>query len=162
MSIEIRRADLASDADLAAVVSMTQVYASDPNALGRPLGPNPTARLPEAMRAHPGLIVFLAWDRSDPVGVATCVLSFSSFRAAPVLNIHDLAVVPTHRGQGVGARLLDAVATAGKELGCCKVTLEVSPTNPARRLYEASGFRVTSHFMERDLEPDSNPWTASD
>ena len=59
---------------------------------------------------------------------------FSSFQAKPLINIHDLAVLPSHRGQGIGHRLIDAVAVRGRELGCCKMTLEVRPDNePAWR-----------------------------
>ncbi|HRF58499.1 MAG TPA: GNAT family N-acetyltransferase [Fimbriimonadaceae bacterium] len=158
MNLVIRRADLSSDTDVSAIVTMTQTYASDPNALGRPLGPDVEARLPEALRAHPGLVILLAWNDERPVGIAHCVLSFSSFRAAPVLNIHDLAVAPSERGRGVGKQLLEAVADTGRKLGCCKVTLEVSPKNPARAFYESTGFAVTSHFMERDLDETGNPW----
>lgn len=162
MSLLIRRADLSDDADIEAIVAMTQTYASDTNALGRPLAPDVASRLPEALRAHPGLVILLAWQGERPVGIATCVLSFSTFRAAPALNIHDLAVAPSDRGRGIGNQLLEAVAAEARALGCCKVTLEVSPTNRARALYEAAGFVVTSHFMERDLDRGSNPWIDSD
>jgi len=38
-----------------------------------------------------------------------CFRGFSTFAAAPLINVHDLAVVPGFRGQGIGRRLLEAV-----------------------------------------------------
>jgi ribosomal protein S18 acetylase RimI-like enzyme len=58
-----------------------------------------------------------------------------------LVNVHDLAVLPAHRGAGVGRRLLEAVERKARALGCCKVTLEVQENNtPARRLYTGAGF----------------------
>ena len=86
-------------------------------------------------------MVFLAWDKDTPVGIAVCFVGFSTFMARPLLNIHDLAVIPAYRRQGVGRLLLERVAAKGQELGCCKLTLEVRADNhSAQRLYEAVGF----------------------
>jgi predicted N-acetyltransferase YhbS len=81
------------------------------------------------------------------MGIAICFVGFSTFLARPLINIHDLAVLPTYRGQGVGRRLLEQVATKGKALGCCMLTLEVRADNyPAQRLYEAAGFDNTASY----------------
>jgi ribosomal protein S18 acetylase RimI-like enzyme len=73
-------------------------------------------------------------------GVATCFEGFSTFACQPLLNIHDVAVHPAHRGQGIGKQLL-----AGGSPGscCCKLTLEVLEGNKvAQAAYRASGFAV--------------------
>ena len=50
-------------------------------------------------------------------------------------------VLPASRGKGVGRRLLEAVEKKARELGCCKVTLEVMDNNhQALRMYQAAGF----------------------
>ena len=70
---------------------------------------------PRAIR-HGGARVFLAYEqqcslptetqRSPPtetrraVGLALCFVGFSSFKARPLINIHDIAVRPEVRGQG--------------------------------------------------------------
>lgn len=68
------------------------------------------------------------------------------------LAIIDIALLPEHRGRGVGRSILEGVldeaAASGKS-----VRLEVEPWNPALRLYERLGFRkVGEHpvrlFME--------------
>jgi ribosomal protein S18 acetylase RimI-like enzyme len=75
------------------------------------------------------------------VALATCFRGFSTFRALPLINISDLAVLPDYRGRGIGKQLLTAVEDKARTLGCCKVTLEVQENNTrARNVYERSGF----------------------
>jgi ribosomal protein S18 acetylase RimI-like enzyme len=58
-----------------------------------------------------------------------------------LISIHDLAVLPKHRGQRIGKKLLEAVERKGCETGCCRLTLEVQENNHrARQVYEAAGF----------------------
>jgi ribosomal protein S18 acetylase RimI-like enzyme len=50
-------------------------------------------------------------------------------------------VLSALRGKGVGRRLLEAIEGKARELGCCKLTLEVMDNNHrALRIYEAAGF----------------------
>src|SRR6185295_11111428 len=94
-----------------------------------------------ALREQPNALVLLAYKDARVVGIATCFLGFSTFAARPLLNVHDLAVLPDCRGRGVGRALLGAVDDAARERGCVKVTLEVQENNRrARRIYEAAGF----------------------
>ena len=58
--------------------------------------------------------------------------------ATPELS---MAVTPGHRGRGIGSRLLDRLLDAASGLYPA-VSLSVSTTNPARRLYERFGFRT--------------------
>ncbi len=86
--------------------------------------------------------MFLAYDGEAAVGVAVCFLGFSTFAAKPLVNLHDVAVVPTHRGRGVGWALLAAVEAKARELGCCKLTLEVLGKHErALRTCTAAGFK---------------------
>ncbi|MEJ7650036.1 MAG: GNAT family N-acetyltransferase [Nakamurella sp.] len=45
-----------------------------------------------------------------------------------------------HRGRGLGGRLLTALLDAARDAGLPGVSLSVEAGNPARRLYERSGF----------------------
>jgi ribosomal protein S18 acetylase RimI-like enzyme len=100
--------------------------------------------------------VFLAYEGDLAIGLAICLVGFSSFRAQPLLNIHDIAVRPAARGRGVGRRLLAAIEQDARELGCCKVTLEVRADNHrAKAAYENAGFRAgqpETLFLTRWLE----------
>jgi GNAT superfamily N-acetyltransferase len=85
--------------------------------------------------------VLLAFDGDEPVGIATCFFGFSTFAARPLLNVHDLAVVPARRGDGIGRALLAAAEERARAAGCCKLTLEVQDDNHrARAVYARFGF----------------------
>ncbi len=141
MDIEIREVDFADAAHCAAIVDVINSYAIEQVGGGRPLGEDVQARLPTALRDHPTSLVLLAFADGRPVGVAVCFFGFSTFAARPLLNIHDLAVVPEWRGRGIGHALLSAAEDRAAQRGCCKLTLEVRDDNGgARRLYERFGF----------------------
>ena len=124
-----------------AIVHLVDAYARDAMGGGKALPEEVCMGLIPGLQRHPTTLVFLAWHSTTPVGIAICFVGFSTFLARPLINIHDLAVLPTYRSQGVGRLLLEQVAAKGKALGCCKLTLEVRADNyPAQRLYEAVGF----------------------
>jgi ribosomal protein S18 acetylase RimI-like enzyme len=136
-------ADLDAPRHQEAIVSLINAYARDPMGDGRDLPPEVRERLIPGLRRHPTTLVFLAFDGERPAGIAVCFLGFSTFAARPLINIHDLAVVPEYRGQGVGRLLLGRVEAKGRQLGCCKLTLEVRDDNHrAQRLYQKAGFAV--------------------
>jgi ribosomal protein S18 acetylase RimI-like enzyme len=147
--ITIVRADLDQPRHQAAIVELTNAYAMDPLGNAAALSAEVTQRLIQGLKSHPTTIVFLAWDQEQPVGIATCFLGFSTFAAKPLINIHDLAVLASHRGSGIGRQLLLAVEQQARHLGCVKLTLEVLENNqPARHLYESSGFAQATYTAE--------------
>jgi len=65
----------------------------------------------------------------------------------------DIALLPEHRGNGVGTRLLDDLLDEG-DAGAKSVTIHVERMNPALRLYERLGFALAEDkgvylFLER-------------
>ncbi|MDN0081347.1 GNAT family N-acetyltransferase [Crenobacter sp. SG2305] len=145
MSVAIRELDKANPADQVLLVDLVDAYARDPMGGGEGLSADAHARLGAAFAAHPSTFALIAEQDGEPLGIALCVLGFSSFAAAPTVNLHDVAVLPAARGQGVGRRLMDAVAAAARERGACKVTLEVRPDNQVGRgLYESLGYRLSA------------------
>ncbi len=139
--VRIIEADLSRPDHQTAVVQLTDAYAADPMGDGRPLSPAARDALIPGLRQHPTAMIFLAFDGDDPIGIATCFRGFSTFAARPLINIHDLAVMPAHRGKGVARCLLDEVERKARDLGCCKLTLEVLENNQrARQVYAAAGF----------------------
>lgn len=139
--VRIVEADLDNPAHAAAVLALVDMYARDPMGDGAPLDPAVRAQLIPGLKRHPTTVIVLAFAGERPVGIAVCFVGFSTFAAKPLLNIHDCAVAPDVRGQGVGRMLLAAVETKARALGCCKVTLEVLDQNHrALRTYLAAGF----------------------
>ncbi len=141
MSVEIVRADLGEPAHQRAVVELVDAYAQDPMGNGHPLSGEVRRNLIPGLRDHPTTLVFLAYQDDIAIGIAVCFRGFSTFAARPLVNIHDLAVLPANRGQGIGRKLLDRVEQHALAMGCCKLTLEVQERNQrARHLYSAFGF----------------------
>jgi GNAT superfamily N-acetyltransferase len=58
--------------------------------------------------------------------------------------LEQIAVHASHRGQGVGTKLLKTAHMAARHTNDT-VRLQVMCTNPARRLYRRMGYRATSH-----------------
>ena len=139
--VEIVEADLNRMEHQNAVLELIDAYASDSMGNGKPLSAEVRRDLIPGLKQHPTTVIFLAYQADKAIGIAVCFLGFSTFVARPLINIHDLAVLPAHRGQGIGHRLLEAVERKARDLGCCKLTLEVQENNHrARRVYEAAGF----------------------
>lgn len=58
------------------------------------------------------------------------------------LRIVDIALLPAWRGKGIGSRLLAALAAVAERDGL-PLRIHVEAGNPAQRLYQRMGFRVT-------------------
>ncbi|WP_040501912.1 N-acetyltransferase [Herbaspirillum sp. YR522] len=141
MAVAIVKADLSDPVHAGALVDVLDAYARDIMGGGQPLSDFTRANLAAELCKRAGVHVLLAFDGQQAVGLANCFEGFSSFACKPLLNIHDLAVVPAARGQGIGRMLVERVVQQARELGCCKVTLEVLEGNAvARSLYRATGF----------------------
>lgn len=139
--VDIVEADLERADHQREIVALTAAYALDPMGNGGPLSEETLARLIAGLKNHPTTLIFLAYVDGEAAAIATCFRGFSTFYAKPLINIHDLAVLPAHRGRGIGRQLLGRVEVAARETGCCKVTLEVQEDNAAaRRLYKECGF----------------------
>jgi len=153
-TMHVRIADLENQKHQAAILSLLDMYCRDEFGSGKPLPEETVAGLIVGLQAARG-ICFLAQEEQAYIGLALCLPSFSSFKAKPILNIHDIAVSPGHRGKGVGQALLQAVAEEARRRGCCKVTLEVREDNEvAMGAYLAAGFSGTKPqtlFWSKDL-----------
>lgn len=152
--LEIKEADFSNQKDAEAVVQTVNLYAQDPMGLERRLSAEVQKKLAEELKAFPTTICFIARIDGEPAGVANCFYGFSTFNAAKLINIHDLAVNPKFRGRGIGEALLAEVEKKAKETGCCKVTLEVREDNRAKNLYERFGFEYGDppmFYMSKDL-----------
>jgi ribosomal protein S18 acetylase RimI-like enzyme len=152
MPFEIIEANLNDPEHQRAIVHLVNQYACDVMGGGKPLSAGVQQALIPALQNHPTTLVFLAYDGVQAVGVAVCFLGFSTFAAQPLINIHDLAVLPEYRGRGIGRRLLQEVEGKARELGCCKLTLEVRVDNlRAKRIYENVGFAGDYLFLSKGL-----------
>jgi len=157
--IVVLNADFDDPVHRGGILDIIDSYARDPIGGGAPLAADVRERLVASLHDHPTTRVLLAFADAVPVGTAICFLGFSTFRAKPLLNIHDLAILPEWRGKGLGRALLGAAEELARREGCCKLTLEVQEDNlRARGLYESFGFGdfvlgepVPTRFLTKEL-----------
>ena len=139
--MEVKVVDFANLAQRQAWLGLLDMYARDPMGGGEGLADDVKARLCDDLAVFPGALNLVAWAGETPVGVLNAFLGYSTFKARPLMNVHDIAVHPDWRGKGVGKALLQALEAHARQRGCCKLTLEVLTGNVrARESYLHFGF----------------------
>ena len=124
-----------------AIVALLDAYAQDPTGGGAPLSDFAKAHLVQELANRPQAFSVLAFDGSAPIGLVNCIEGFSTFACKPLVNVHDVAVLASHRGQRVGEQMLALAEQIAVQRGACKLTLEVlSGNRSAIKLYERIGF----------------------
>ena len=81
-----------------AIVELIDAYAHDPHGNEQALSEEVREALIPGLRDHPSTRVYLALVEGIAVGLAVCLVGFSTFTARPVLNLHDIVVLPPCRG----------------------------------------------------------------
>ena len=148
----VRLADYANKTDALLVGALLNAYASDPLGDGKPLPPEIPATLASKLAGVPGAFSVLAFVGGQPAGLVNVFQGFSTFKARPLLNVHDCYVAEFARGQGVCGKMLAEVEREAKRRACCKVTLEVLSNNaPAKKAYTRFGFEPYV------LDPEAGP-----
>jgi len=135
-------ADYDNTAHVEAIGCLMRDYSADVMGGGEPLSHEHCKRIAGELKRYGGAVTVLAFDSSEKaVGLATSLRSFSTFMLKPLLNLHDVYVDEGWRRRGVGAALLKESERVARELGCCKLTLEVLSNNhSAQSLYRRVGF----------------------
>jgi ribosomal protein S18 acetylase RimI-like enzyme len=166
LTVHVCRADYSSPVHADALVSLLDAYSLDPMGGGEALSDFARAHLVSSLAARPQAYSVLAFSLGageslgQPVGLVNCIEGFSTFACLPLVNVHDVAVLPGYRGHGVGEKMLALAETIARERGACKMTLEVLQGNAsAARLYRRVGFdnyqldpaMGQAHFMQKWL-----------
>lgn len=138
---QIVRADYGNAMHARAIIELLNEYASGPSGGGEPLSEEVKAALIPALQHSTCALTLLAFLGDEPIGLLNAFETLSTFRAKPLINIHDLAVTTSWQRKGVGRALMLEVENIARERGCCKVTLEVLENNlAAQALYRELGF----------------------
>ena len=141
MSLHVAAVDLYDPAQAAIWLDLLDHYARDPMGGGEGLSDYAKLNLVHTIRQVPGFHGALAWLDGEAVGLIDCFAGFSTFAAKPLLNVHDIVVHASRRGQGIAQALLAWAGQRAGELGCCKLTLEVLSNNTrAMAAYRRAGF----------------------
>lgn len=140
-TISICRADYSSDDHRAAIRLLMAAYALDPMGGEKAMSDRAISHLPDMLANYPHAGTLLAYAGCEPAGIANFFFGLSTFRAEPLLNVHDFFIREEFRRIGIGRQLMRQVEKEARLNGCCKVTLEVRQDNIAAiGLYEALGF----------------------
>jgi ribosomal protein S18 acetylase RimI-like enzyme len=160
-SVVVCRVDYANPLHAAALVALLDAYAQDPMGGAHALSEFAKANLVAALAARAQAYSVLAFDGEKPVGLVNCIEGFSTFACKPLVNVHDVAVLASHRGRRVAEKMLALAETIARQRGACKLTLEVLEGNVgADRLYRRVGFSNyeldpamgRAQFMQKWLE----------
>lgn len=124
-----------------AFLSLIEAYLGDVMGEGRSFDQGLKTRLLEGLSRSPGAFTILACHKEKIVGMAVCFVTFSTFNARKVINVHDLIVLSPYRRKGIAQTVLREVERRARAMDCCKVTLEVRADNrAAMALYRREGF----------------------
>lgn len=139
--ITFTQADLSSSTHGTAILSILSNYAEGLSGGGDPLPEYTRVNLISELSKRADCHVILGMEEDVPVGIAICFEGFSTFACKPLLNIHDFAIAPSYQGRGLAKLMMDQVEEMARDLGCCKLTLEVLENNTfAKHVYEKYGF----------------------
>lgn len=97
--------------------------------------------LAETLFGEPaGAEVLIAEWRGEPAGFALYFHNYSTFLAQRGIYLEDLFVQPSHRGLGIGKRLLGRLAAIAVERNCGRLDWSVLDWNePSIRFYQQLG-----------------------
>lgn len=98
--------------------------------------------------SEPGLGAgWFAVSEAVPVGYLLAVYVFSLEHLGLTAEIDEFYVVPSQRGRGVGAELLETAEGEFVRMGCTNVSLQLSKNNgSARSFYIAHGYAERSRY----------------
>lgn len=145
MSIEIISADLSNTAHTSVFMTLLDAYAKDPMGGGIGLSEFTKGNLVDALKQRPYIVVLLAMKDKQAVGFLNAIEGFSTFACRPLMNVHDVFVLPEYRGQGISKQLFCAIESDARSKHCCKMTLEVLEGNQiATSAYRSFGYQPFS------------------
>jgi ribosomal protein S18 acetylase RimI-like enzyme len=130
------------------LILVLESYMEDPMGVSASFSREMRKRLKQDLSCMEHLVLFLGYCGPHIAGAVVCFTIYSTFLAAPAINIHDLAVIPRFRGKGLGRLLLGAVEKYARAHQMGRITLEVRCDNIiAQKLYQSCGFHEGDHSM---------------
>lgn len=140
--MKLIQVDLHNELHHKAVISLLNDYMLDEMGIGEAMPVQLGPRIIEGLKKHKAYMGFLVEIDDEFAALANCNLNFSTWKAKPLINIHDFIVSPRFRKRGVGLFLLKSIEDFAKENGYCRINLEVRHDNyKAQNLYKKAGFR---------------------
>jgi GNAT superfamily N-acetyltransferase len=104
---------------------------------------------------RPVVETLLAYSAGEPVGFALYFETYSTFRGRRGIHLEDLFVEPSHRGRGIGASLLAAVAKEAREREGWLQWLVLDWNQPAIEFYQRLGAVRVEEWAGYRLDGDA-------
>ena len=141
MKISVRQIDYQNKQDGDDLLYLMDSYSIDPMGDNAPLDKLVKNKLVDSLSKIPHAFSVIAYVDNKPAGLTNCFECFSTFKAKPLINIHDLIVTEEFRGLKISFKMLETVEKIAKQRDCCKITLEVLEGNIiAQNAYQKFGF----------------------
>lgn len=135
------RADYHNERHKTDLLELLNEYACDPMGGGQPLSEKVKQKLVPQLATTNTAITLLCYDNDRAIGLINAFEGFSTFAAAPLINLHDVFIKKAYRGQGALQLLYETLEKIAIEKQCCKLTLEVLSNNEqAQAAYKKLGF----------------------
>ena len=112
------------------------------------------SRIKKDMKADRTRVFLIAKVDSRVVGFSEAVIQEVSrvFKPKKLLNISAVHVEEGYRNRGIGRKLIAQLVEWGMGFSVEEITLEVHVKNPAMKLYEKMGFRISRLEMVRKVK----------
>ena len=123
MKIEIKSVDYLDPQQGQELLLLLNTYACDPMGGGQPLAESVRDSLLECLSQVPGAFSLIAYVEGQPAAFTTGFEGYSTFKCKPLINIHDLAVLPEFRGLGLSQKSLNQVEQVAQQRGARLVPL---------------------------------------
>jgi ribosomal protein S18 acetylase RimI-like enzyme len=149
MTTNIIRADYTNPDHAQDILTLLNSYATDPMGGGAPISDHVRTHLIENLKSRSTAFSIIAYVDDKPASLANCFEGFSTFKCAPLINIHDMAVHADYKGQGLSQKIMAKIEDIARNIGACKITLEVLSGNIiAQNAYKKFG------FSDYELDPE--------
>ena len=103
---------------------------------------------------HPAAAALLVRMNGEPAGYAIYFSTFSSFTGRAGVWLDDLFVLPKFRRQGLGRKLIEAVAKIAAERGCARFEwLALDWNERALAFYRGLGARIMDEWVLLRVHP---------
>lgn len=152
----IEQADFKRSEHRQAIIDLMNDYMADEMGGERPpYSVELAEQVLHGLEQHPSKLILLVWDNEQYVGLSNCFINFGTFAGRPFINIHDIVVLKSCRGRGIGRLLMQEITKQANAMNCSKITLEVREDNVhAQKLYRKMGYeegKPPMHFWTKYL-----------
>ncbi len=96
---------------------------------------------------QPGFETLIAELDGVPAGFALFFPTYSTWEGTAGIHLEDIFVEEAARGQGVGEKLMRALAAIAVGRGCARLELQVLDWNPARQFYRRLGLECLEEWL---------------